>query len=326
MKKKLLAGLLILTFVITACGSGSGSSTDEAIAEVNGVKVSREYYSNILDLYANYLAANYGMSAQVKNMLIQDEVIRQDLKAQGIKVTDDDLKEYYEENIKAIGDDDAYQEMLFANNITDELYKLSLESNYYYQKHQEWYNEQNEPTEDEINEYYEENKDTLDVYDVSHILVATEEEAEDVIERINNGEAFEDVAKEVSLDSSASNGGSLGEATLENYVDEFAEGIKNTEVGSISEPVKSQYGFHIIKVNSSKIGVDDNKEAIVSSLDQSKYQDYLTELEDKAEIVDLTVKETEDDSDKDDSGKDDSGKDDSDKDETNQEETDNSDE
>ncbi len=82
-----------------------------------------------------------------------------------------------------------------------------------------------------------------------HILVETEEEANDVIARFNDGEEFADLAIELSTDTgTASNGGDLGWFTYDTMVPEFAEAAFSAEVGSVTEPVQSDYGWHVIQV------------------------------------------------------------------------------
>ncbi|EIA25444.1 Putative foldase [Candidatus Arthromitus sp. SFB-4] len=83
-----------------------------------------------------------------------------------------------------------------------------------------------------------------------HILVDTEEEALKVKERLNNGEKYEDIAKELNKDATSQTGGSLGfvEYDNTNYDADFLAGAKNLKEGEISDPVKTQFGYHIIKV------------------------------------------------------------------------------
>ena len=82
----------------------------------------------------------------------------------------------------------------------------------------------------------------------SHILVQKQSEALAVLERIKNGEKFGKLAKELSVDSgSAKRDGSLGYFGRGKMVKEFENAAFNLQVGQISEPVKTQYGYHIIK-------------------------------------------------------------------------------
>ena len=82
----------------------------------------------------------------------------------------------------------------------------------------------------------------------SHILVAKQSEALAILERIKNGEKFGKLAKELSTDSgSAKRDGNLGYFTRGMMVKQFEETAFKLQIGEISEPVKTEFGYHIIK-------------------------------------------------------------------------------
>ena len=82
----------------------------------------------------------------------------------------------------------------------------------------------------------------------SHILVQKQSEAITILDRIKKGEKFGKLAKELSIDSgSAKRDGSLGYFGRGKMVKEFENAAFSLEVGKISEPIKTQYGYHIIK-------------------------------------------------------------------------------
>ncbi len=83
----------------------------------------------------------------------------------------------------------------------------------------------------------------------SHILVKTEQEANVALYDVRNGKAFEDVAKEKSMCPSKKQGGNLGWFGRGQMVKEFETAAFSLKKGEISKPVKTQFGWHIIKVN-----------------------------------------------------------------------------
>jgi len=102
--------------------------------------------------------------------------------------------------------------------------------------------------------------------DSRHILVATEEEANDVIAALNAGESFADLAKSVSTDTgSGANGGELGWSPVTNYVKEFQDAVKTADIGAIVGPIKSQFGYHIIQVRARE-----ERELTKDQIDQAK--------------------------------------------------------
>jgi foldase protein PrsA len=82
----------------------------------------------------------------------------------------------------------------------------------------------------------------------AHILVAKQSESQDIAERLKKGEKFGKLAKEFSVDSgSAKRDGNLGYFTKGKMVKQFEEVAFKLQIGEISEPVKTEFGYHIIK-------------------------------------------------------------------------------
>ncbi len=106
-------------------------------------------------------------------------------------------------------------------------------------------------TDDAMHKVYEEAiKQTPNEQEVHarHILVATEGEAKDIETQLKNGADFAKLAKEKSKDPGAAEGGDLGYFTKEQMVPEFAESAFKLDKGQISDPVKTQFGWHVIQV------------------------------------------------------------------------------
>lgn len=106
-------------------------------------------------------------------------------------------------------------------------------------------------TDQEIEKYYEENMSTYiqeQSVRAKHILVKTLEEAKEIKEKINSGLSFEDAAKQFSSCPSSAQGGDLGVFTRGRMVPEFENAAFELSVGEISQPVETQFGYHLIKV------------------------------------------------------------------------------
>ncbi|GAG38686.1 unnamed protein product, partial [marine sediment metagenome] len=106
-------------------------------------------------------------------------------------------------------------------------------------------------SEEEIEEYYKENKEDFikdEEYHLRHILVETQEEAEAVLEKISSGADFAELAKERSLGPSGEKGGDLGFITRGMTVKPFEDVAFSLKPGEISEMVKTEFGYHIIKL------------------------------------------------------------------------------
>lgn len=105
----------------------------------------------------------------------------------------------------------------------------------------------------------------------SHILVDSEEKANEILKKINDGEvSFEDAAKDNSSCPSSQSGGVLGEFARGSMVPEFEQAAFSMELDTVSEPVKTQFGYHLIKVTDKKeaqpMSFEDAEESIKQQL------------------------------------------------------------
>lgn len=106
-------------------------------------------------------------------------------------------------------------------------------------------------TEDELKDFYEKNKNLYnrqEMVKASHILVDTEEKANEILEDITDGLSFEDAAAKYSSCPSKQSGGELGQFGRGQMVKEFEDAVFSMNVGELSAPVKTQFGYHIIKL------------------------------------------------------------------------------
>lgn len=140
-----------------------------------------------------------------------------------------------------------------------------------------------EVSEDEVKSHYDENQDrfvTQEQVSARHILVDSEEKALEIASEIKAGKSFEDAAKEYSTCPSSQRGGDLGSFPRGAMVPEFDTAAFELEIGVVSEPVKTQFGYHLVEVT----GKD---EATTMSYDEVKPQIYqhLLGLRQQAEFV-----------------------------------------
>jgi len=128
-----------------------------------------------------------------------------------------------------------------------------------------------------------------------HILVDSEDEAKKAFERVKGGEDFAKVAGELSKDpGSKTDGGDLGFFTKDRMVEPFAEAAFKLEPGQISEPVKSQFGWHVIKVEEKRTkpapSFEETKSQVEAYLGRKAQQDLITSLRKDAKIERLDDK------------------------------------
>jgi len=149
--------------------------------------------------------------------------------------------------------------------------------------------------DEEILEYYEQNKDSFTEKEQVHlynILLETEEEAQDILEQLMAGVDFSEIAKERSTGPSAAQGGDLGYLSKGTIIPEIEEVVFALELEELSEVIKTDFGFHILKITEKKPEtvktLEEVKEDIIQILlpDKQKeaFENLLEELKSKSEI------------------------------------------
>lgn len=151
-------------------------------------------------------------------------------------------------------------------------------------------------TDEEIETYYNENKGMFKKPEsmvASHILIDSEEKAKKILQEINEGLSFEEAASKYSSCPSKEQGGNLGDFSRGQMVPEFDSVAFELEVDVISEPVKTEFGYHIIKVTAkneeSQSPLDEVKDQISQQLlgvkQQEVYLDKTNKLKEKYKVV-----------------------------------------
>ena len=147
------------------------------------------------------------------------------------------------------------------------------------------YVKSNEPSDQELHAAYDAATDKTE-YHAAHILVPTKEKAEQLVKKIKGGAKFEDVAKAESTDNSKANGGDLGWFTTARMVKPFGDAVKGLKKGEFTtDPVQTQYGWHIIKLEDTRDApFDQFKAQLTNGIMQKKFQDYIESLKKTAKI------------------------------------------
>lgn len=143
-------------------------------------------------------------------------------------------------------------------------------------------------SDEDLKKFYEQNKDkfkTGDQMRASHILVKTEKAAKDILAQIKAGGKFEDLAKKNSVDASAAQGGDLGWFNKGSMVPVFEKAALGLKEGQVSDVVKSDFGYHIIKLTGKRAaGVrpfEEVKEQIKAAVMPSKQQEVFQKIKDE---------------------------------------------
>ena len=125
-------------------------------------------------------------------------------------------------------------------------------------------------------------------WNASHILVETEAEAKAIREVLEDGADFAEVAKTSSTGPSGPSGGELGWFQAGQMVPDFETAVTALEAGEISEPVQTQFGWHVIKLNETRIAeaptLEEVRGQIVSELEGQAIEEHVKSLTDEAEI------------------------------------------
>lgn len=265
-----LAAALIIVLIVPPFAKNDSKT---AVATVNGTDITKaDLYDKLVEL---------GGESTLSSM-ITTELVDQEAKKANVTVTDADIDTEIEDLKTKFGGEAAFNTALSQSSMTVEDLRAQMPLQVKIRKILE---PQVKVTDDEISEYYDTNKATFSSEEevrASHILVATKEEADAIVKQLKEGADFAELAKTKSTDTgSAENGGDLDFFKRGDMVTEFSDVAFKLKVGETSDAVKSDYGYHIIKVT-------DHKDAKDYTLEEKKEEIRKTLISEKVSTLSTT--------------------------------------
>ena len=305
---------------LAGCGNSDGL-TGGVAATVNGTDIAEDKVTNYIeDLrssqnvtsekdWANWLS-NSGYTPESLRQAVVDMYVTQELEKQAaaeanVEVTDEEVDAVVESMRSNYDTDEAWQEALSSAGLTEESYRENVYQPMLEEKLIDAVlDEKDTKADDEtVLSYVQMYASALDgMKRSSHILFAADDEktAKDVLEQLNNGADFAELAKQYSTDKgSAENGGDVGWSGLNSFVTAYTDALDKLEKDQTSDLVTSEYGIHIIRCTDvwtapkeiKKLSdVPDELVEVVRTqmadpaAQQSAYSDYIEGLRDKADI------------------------------------------
>ena len=264
----MIASLIILLLAVNVVYAEDQSEGDKTLAEVNGVKITvGDFEEEVAALPANYQAMINTHKKEFLDEIILSELLYHESEKKGL-----------DKDADVIAALEKLKKKVMVQKLASDVMKNAKLS------------------QGEVEKYYKDHKDEFAIPEqvtASHILIKvdnpddpeqnkkTRKEAEQLLIKISEGADFAALAREYSVCPSGAKGGSLGSFPRGRMVPEFEEVAFTLKPGEVSEIVKTQFGYHIIKVTEKQAAgekpFDEVKEAIESNLLKQKQKEALEE-------------------------------------------------
>jgi parvulin-like peptidyl-prolyl isomerase len=304
-----IAVLIVVAAVIGAYYKGLinfNGITEKVAAEVNGEKITYQELDKQYELFFTLVGYPDEYREQITKELYLNQIVVEELILQEAENTGISPMLVSNQEFKAALDNYLFMSGMTTEELVGKLVakNLTIEDLQDYFKKQiainDFLNEtllnKIEMSDEEVKQFYDGNIDTFKAQEgqirARHILVETEAEAKDIIQRLKGGADFDALAKEKSLDTaSGANGGELGFFTKDMMVEEFANASFKLKVNEISVPVMTQFGWHVIQRQSNTVTFEEIEDTLNLQLVQEKQraalQTYIEQLKANAEIETL---------------------------------------
>lgn len=312
---KALCLAMAILIGISGCGIIQKDTTEgkiidgkEVIAVVNGENILKSDFDKQVNQVKSALEANgqdFSTSEGKKNLqemkkkvlesMIKDVLSLQQAKKENVTLKPNQLEEAESQLEAYHGGKDALDNYLKQQGLDRKSFEKLLQDQLIINNLKEKLTADVKVTDEDVKKYFDSNKDMFKLPSpeirASHILVATEDEARKILDELKAGKDFAELAKQYSTDkASKDKGGDLGyfgKGTMDPEFEKVAFALKQ---GEVSQPVKTQFGYHIIKVTGERtsLSFDDVKDYIKSNLESSKkdeeFNKYLDEWQKQSKI------------------------------------------
>ncbi len=282
----LLIVLLLVAVVALSILLFMQTPRDLALVKVNGEQITRD--DLFLEMYAQ-------IGDETLDNMIRSKLLFQKAETMGITVSEEEL----DAGIQAVidesfsGSEEEFHLVLGYYGYTTETFRDEMQTSILLEKivfDMEYY------SEEELRQFFEDNYNFFgqpEEIEVRHILLETKSEAEEVLQKLEQGGDFADLARQYSIDdSSSAEGGYLGFMMRGMMVETFEEIAFALSRGEVSGPVNSEFGFHIIEVldriEGFEVSFEDVRLEVVEYFREEMMNDYVQTLYEEAEIIYLT--------------------------------------
>lgn len=269
-------------------GKRMGQPDAKAVATVNGEKITQT------ELYDEMVKQS---GSQVLDRMISLKLVAQEAKKNNVAVTDAEIQAELTKVKESVGGEEAFQQVLTQQGMTEQQVKDSIVVQLQATK---ILSKDINTDDTELKKFFDENTTLFDQRKITarHILVATEEEAKAIKAQLDAGADFATLAKEKSTEPNAKeSGGDLGTFGPGQMLPEFDAAAFAMKKGETSNPVKTQYGWHVIQVTNTQGEApnfdtmkDEVKQKMIDQKVQEQFSEWLANLKDKASIDNTLAK------------------------------------
>ena len=266
--RRLAVFCLAMGLLAPACGE----LLDPAAAVVNGNKITVEEIAEDLERYESSTQfeelAQQGdaqeLKRRVEQQLLSEEIRRAVLEPKAeeleVEVTDEEIKQRLDEIKAEYETPEAFEEELKQQNLTLEQVEQLVADRLLEDELRAKVTEDAVPSEEEVQAYYDENQDRYEETEAQHILVEDRTQAEDIASQLDAARdsevdpLFARLAKRFSIDeSNAAKAGELGFFGPGDFVAPFEKAAAKLDIGEISAPVQTEFGWHVIRVTDRRV-------------------------------------------------------------------------